>query len=179
MWEMQKQNRLAGRVRRFCTETQQSQAEADEDRQGLNSNQDQLYPATPGQMWSDWAEPDHGRVSHHVYRGHYTHTEHTHTSCSKSIQVPLGQPLALCGLDIHILLCYILQPQQRSSRDWMLASLCQKAAVSSTILVFQKYGLPGRRGATGRAGRAEWHSWFPVLWADYCRLFPTAWLLLL
>lgn len=47
---MQKQNRLAGRVRRFCTETQQSQVEADEDRQGLNSNQDQLYPATPGQM---------------------------------------------------------------------------------------------------------------------------------
>lgn len=64
-----------------------------------------------------------------------THTQntHTHTSCSKSIQVPLGQPLALCGLDIHILLCYILQPQQRSRRDWMLPSLCQKAAVSSTI----------------------------------------------
>lgn len=81
---------------------------------------------------------------------------------------------ALCGLDIHILLCYILQPQQRRHGDWMPPSLCQKAAVSSTILVFQKYGLPRRRRAAGRAGRAEWHSWFPVLWADYCWLFPTA-----
>lgn len=73
-----------------------------------------------------------------------------------------------------ILSCYVLQPQQRRHRDWMPPSLCQKPVVSSTILVFQKYGLPGRCGATGRAGRAQWHSWFPVLWTDYCCLFPTA-----
>lgn len=68
---------------------------------------------------------------------------------------------ALWGLHVHIFLCYTLC---RSSRGLHAApSLCQRAAVSATIVVFQKYGLLGRRGATGRAGRAEWHSWFPVL----------------
>ena len=109
---------------------------------------------------------------HLLQRSLYTHT-HTHTHTLPALnqsKCHWVSPGSVQG-DIHILLCYILQPQQRRHRDWMPPSLCQKAAVSSTILVFQKYGLPGRRGAAGRAGRAEWHSWFPVLWADYCCLF--------
>lgn len=155
-----------------------SSEEAVWDTQSVHSYQDQLYP-TPWAKWDQWwawAEPDHDHVSHHVWSSAAEVT--THAFCFKSFQVLLGPGLALCGLDIHILLCYILLPQKRSRRDRMPPSLCQKAAVSSTILVFQKYGLPGRRAATGRAGWAEWHSWFPVLWADYCWLLPTAWLLL-
>lgn len=141
--------------------------------QSVNPNWDQLYPihwATWNQWWA-WTEPDHGLVIHRVWSSAPEVRTHTYTSCFKSIH--RVSPGSARG-DLPILSCYILQPQQRTHWDWMPPSLYQKPVVSPTILVFQKYGLPGRCGAAGRAGRAEWHSWFPVLWADYCWLFPTA-----
>lgn len=122
-------------------------------------------------------KPDRGLVIHHVWPADQCKETQTcaHVSCLKS-RPRVGRHRA-----------------RRAARALLSCNLQGGSALGLDAFVAppEPRGLGGHLGfpkiwvakemrsrrqpEQSRAGRAEWHSWFPLLWTDYCCLSPTAW----